>query len=248
MDRRLLWFCVLLAPVLGWSAVAPHDTFTWFLEVLPIFIGLPIALAVQRRFPLSSLLLVLLWLHSVILIFGGHYTYARVPLGDWAMHWFGWTRNNYDKLGHFAQGFVPAILTREILLRRSPLGLGWSPASGRAESDQPTQPIRQSFSDGGRSGSTLGRPSRWLGFLVVSVCLAFSALYELMEWAVAVWSGSAADDFLGTQGYAWDTQTDMALALVGAVVAMLLLPRWHDRSLAKMMQVERVDPNALEAS
>lgn len=237
MDRRLLWFCVLLAPVLGWSAVAPHDTFTWFLEVLPIFIGLPIALAVQKRFPLSSLLLALLWLHSVILILGGHYTYARVPLGDWAMHWFGWTRNNYDKLGHFAQGFVPAILTREILLRTSPLGLGWSPASGRAESEQPVQ----------RPGSTLG-PSRWLGFLVVSVCLAFSALYELMEWAVAVWSGSAADDFLGTQGYAWDTQTDMALALVGAIAAALLLPRWHDRSLAKVMTVERVDPNALEAS
>ncbi len=200
MDRRLVWFCALLAPVLGWSAVAPHDTFTWFLEVLPIFIGLPIALAVQRRFPLSSLLLVLLWLHSVILIVGGHYTYARVPLGDWAMSWFGWTRNNYDKLGHFAQGFVPAILTREILLRTSPL-----------------------------------KGSMWLPGLVVSVCLAFSALYELLEWAVAVWSGEAADDFLGTQGYAWDTQTDMAMALVGALLALALLARWHDRSLAKVL-------------
>ena len=236
MDRRLVWFCVLLAPVLGWSVVAPHDYFTWFLEVLPIFIGLPIGLAVQRRLPLSSLLLVLLWLHSVILIVGGHYTYARVPLGDWAMSWFGWTRNNYDKLGHFAQGFVPAILTREMLLRTSPLGWGWSPASGRTE---PTLPVRHSVGDGGRSGSTTERPSRWLPILVVSVCLAFSALYELLEWAVAVWSGAAADDFLGTQGYAWDTQTDMALALVGAVTAMLLLPRWHDRSLGKVLQVER---------
>ena len=176
MDRRLVWFCALLAPVLAWSAVAPHDTFTWFLEVLPIFIGLPIALAVQRRFPLSSLLLVLLWLHSVILIVGGHYTYARVPLGDWAMSWFGWTRNNYDKLGHFAQGFVPAILTREILLRTSPLGAAsaFVPRGGTTADKQGIGSIR---------------PSRWLGFLVVSVCLAFSALYELLEWAVAVWSG-----------------------------------------------------------
>ena len=220
MDRRLTWLCLLLAPLLGWSAVAPHDYFTWLLEVLPVFIGLPLALAVQKRFPLSSLLLVLLWLHSVILIVGGHYTYARVPLGDWAMEWFGWSRNNYDKLGHFAQGFVPAILVREILLRTSPLGWGWSPASGRAEPAL-------------RAGSTTERPSRWLGFLVVSVCLAFSALYELLEWVVAVWSGAAADDFLGTQGYAWDTQTDMALALVGAVAAVLLLAKAHDRSIAR---------------
>jgi putative membrane protein len=199
MDRRLLWFIALLAPVLAWSAVRPHDYFTWLLEVAPIFIGLPIALARHRRFPLSSLLLVLLWWHAVILIFGGHYTYARVPLGNWAMHWFGWTRNNYDKLGHLAQGFVPAILTREILTRTSPL-----------------------------------KGSRWLGFLTVSVCLAFSALYELIEWAVAVTSGAAADDFLGTQGYAWDTQTDMAMALVGAILALLLLSRAHDRSMAKL--------------
>jgi putative membrane protein len=216
MDRRLIWFCGLLAPVLAWSAVGPHDRFTWFLEVAPIFVGLPIALAVQRRFPLSNLLLVLLWWHSVILIVGGHYTYARVPLGNWAMEWFGWTRNNYDKVGHFAQGFVPAILVREILLRASPLG--WSPASGRAE-DKP----------GRRPGST-----GWISFLCVSVCLAFSALYELIEWWVAVASGAAADDFLGTQGYAWDTQSDMAWALGGAIVALLLLSRRHDHSLRNL--------------
>ena len=206
MDRRLIWFVALLAPVLAWSAVRPHDYFTWFLEVLPIFIGVPVAIALQRRFPLSTLVLVLFWWHSVILILGGHYTYARVPLGDWAMHWFGWTRNNYDKLGHFAQGFVPALLVREILLRTSPLG---------DRSD--------------------GRPSRWLPFLVVSVCLAFSALYELIEWAVAVTSGAAADDFLGTQGDPWDTQTDMAMALVGATIAVLVMTRWHDRSMAKVV-------------
>lgn len=198
MDRRLLWFCALLAPVLAWSAVRPHDYFTWLLEVAPVLIGVPIACALHRRFPLSNLLLVLLWGHCVILIFGGHYTYARVPLGDWAMSWFGWTRNNYDKLGHFAQGFVPAILAREILLRTSPL-----------------------------------QGSKWLGFLVVSVGLAFSAFYELIEWAVAVLSGAAAEDFLGTQGDPWDTQTDMAMALVGAVLALTVMSRWHDRSLTR---------------
>ncbi len=205
MDRRLIWFCGLLAPVLAWSAIGPHDRFTWFLEVVPVLIGVPLALAVQRRFPLSSLLLVLLWGHSVILIVGGHYTYARVPLGDWAMEWFGWTRNNYDKVGHFAQGFVPAILAREILLRASPLG------------------------DRGD-----GKPSRWLAFLCGSVCLAFSAFYELIEWWVAEASGAAADDFLGTQGYVWDTQSDMAWALGGAIMALLLLGRLHDRALSRV--------------
>ena len=190
---------VLLAPLLGWSAIGPHDRFTWFLEVAPVFIGLPIVLAVQKRFPLSTLLLVLLWWHSVILIVGGHYTYARVPLGDWAMEWFGWTRNNYDKIGHFAQGFVPAILVRELLVRTSPL-----------------------------------KGSRWLPFLCVSVCLAFSAFYELIEWWVAVASGGAADDFLGTQGYVWDTQSDMGWALGGAIISLALMSRWHDRSLARL--------------
>jgi putative membrane protein len=201
MDRRLLWFCILLAPVLAWSAAGPHDRFTWFLEVAPVLFGVPVALAFQRRFPLSSLLLVLLWVHSVILIVGGHYTYARVPLGNWAMEWFGCSRNNYDKVGHFAQGFVPAVLVREILVRTSPL-----------------------------------RASRWLGFLVVSVCLAFSACYELLEWGVAVASGAAADDFLGTQGYAWDTQSDMAWALGGAIIALVLLGRWHDRSMNEVIR------------
>jgi putative membrane protein len=224
MDRRLPWFCGLLAPVLIWSAIKPHDYFTWFLEVAPIFIGLPIALAVQRRFPLSSLLLVLLWWHAVILIVGGHYTYARVPLGDWAMQWFGWTRNNYDKLGHFAQGFVPAILAREILLRTSPLG-------NRRDRQRKNGPFDSAQ---GNDLVPAGGPSRWLPFLVVSVCLAFSAFYELVEWWTAVASGSAADDFLGTQGYAWDTQSDMCFALVGAIAALFLLSRWHDRSIAKL--------------
>lgn len=205
MDRRLIWFCALLAPVLGWSLIGPHDYFTWFLEVAPVLVGLPVALATQRRFPLSTLLLVLLWWHAVVLIVGGHYTYARVPLGDWMQHWFGWSRNNYDKIGHFAQGFVPAILVREVLRRTSPL---------RDRGD--------------------GQASRWLPFLAGSVCLAFSAFYELVEWRVAVASGTAADDFLGTQGDVWDTQEDMAWALVGATCALTLLARWHNRSLAKL--------------
>ncbi|HWA28170.1 MAG TPA: DUF2238 domain-containing protein [Lacunisphaera sp.] len=220
MDRRLLWFVGLLAPVLGWSAFAPHDRFTWFLEVVPIFIGLPVAFAVQGRFRLSSLLLVLLWWHCVILIVGGHYTYARVPLGNWAMEWFGWTRNNYDKIGHFAQGFIPAILTREILLRTSPLG-GSAFAGAGDPGPASTRPAA-------------GKPSRWLPFLCGCVCLAFSAFYELVEWWVAVASGAAAEDFLGTQGYVWDTQSDMAWALGGAIAALLLLSRWHDRSLARV--------------
>jgi len=208
MDRRLIWFVGLLLPVLARSAVGSYDTFTWFLEVAPVLAGVPVMLALQRRFPLSTLLLVLIWLHCLILIVGGHYTYALTPLGDWAKEWFGWTRNNYDKVGHFAQGFVPAILVREILLR--------------------TSPLRQA------EGRPPGVPSRWLGYLVVNVCLALSALYELVEWRVSVAIGSAADDFLGTQGDPWDTQTDMAWALIGAVVALACFSRWHDRSLARL--------------
>ena len=221
MDRRLLWFSGTLLPILVWSAVRPHDSFTWALEVAPIFIGLPVAFAAQRRFPLSSLLLVLLWGHAVVLIVGGHYTYARVPLGNWAMEWFGWTRNNFDKVGHFAQGFVPAILAREILLRASPLGCGQFVVAVADRGPESARPAAV-------------RPSRWLGFIVVSVCLAFSAFYELIEWWVAVASGAAADDFLGTQGYAWDTQSDMAWALTGAIVALVACSRWHDRSLARL--------------
>ena len=200
MDRRLIWFLVLLAPVLAWSWINPHDRFTWWLESVPVVAGVPVIFAFQKKFPLSTLLLVLVWLHCVILVVGGHYTYALVPAGEWAKEWFGWTRNNYDKLGHFAQGFVPAILARELLVRTSPL-----------------------------------KASRWLGFLVVSVCLAFSALYELLEWFAAVTTGEAAEAFLGTQGDPWDTQTDMLTALIGAVVALVGLSRVHDRSMANVL-------------
>lgn len=204
MDRRLVWFFALLAPVMAWSGVNPHDRFTWWLEVAPVVIAIPLLMAFQKKFPLSTLLLVLIWWHCIVLVVGGHYTYARVPLGDWAREWFGWSRNNYDKLGHFVQGFVPAILGRELLIRTSLLG-----GSG-------------------------GKRSGWLGFLVVCVCLAFSAFYELLEWLAAATSGAAAEDFLGTQGDPWDTQGDMLLALIGAMSALLVLSRVHDRSMAKL--------------
>ena len=212
MDRRLVWFVVLLIPVIAWSWIAPHDRFTWWLESAPVVVGVPLILILQRRFPLSTLLLILVWLHAVVLLVGGHYTYARVPLFDWIRDATGGARNNYDKLGHFVQGFVPAILTREILLRTSPL---------RDRGD--------------------GQSSRWLGFLVTCVCLAFSALYELIEWLTAVASGEAAEDFLGTQGDVWDTQTDMATALVGAVLALAVLSRVHDGSLRRIQKKSGAD-------
>jgi putative membrane protein len=196
--QRPLWLLVAVLPALAWSAVRPYEYGTWCLEVAPIFIGLPLILVSARRFPLSTLLLVLIALHSYVLMVGGHYTYARVPLGEWARDWFGWQRNNYDKLGHFAQGFMPAILAREILLRRTPLTRG-----------------------------------KWLNFIVVSICLAFSACFEMIEWLVALALGGA-DNFLGTQGYVWDTQSDMAWAVVGAIAALLLLHRPHDRAMEQL--------------
>ena len=195
MDRRVLWFVAFLVPVMIWSAIAPFDRFTWWLEVAPVVVGIAVLLATQRRFPLSTLVLVLGAFHAVVLLVGGHYTYARVPGFE---GWWGDPRNNYDKLGHFMQGFWPALFVREILLRCSPL-----------------------------------RASRWLGFLTGSVCLAFSALYELIEWWVAVFTGAAAEDFLGTQGYAWDTQSDMAWALSGAILALVVLRGWHNASIQR---------------
>lgn len=194
--RRMAWFLAALAPVLLWSAHAPHDRFTWWLEVMPLLIAVPLMLATQHRFPLSTLLLVLIALHGCVLLVGGHYTYALTPLGEWARDWFGWQRNDYDKLGHFAQGFVPALVAREIFARASPLQ---------------------------------GHP-RWMAFFSLTVVMTVSASYELIEWLTAVSAGSDADAFLGTQGDPWDTQTDMAMALVGGLCSWLLIP-WHDRSL-----------------
>ena len=182
--------------VLAWSAWKPHDYPTWWLEVLPALLALLILIATRKRFPLTPLAYWLILFHCIVLMVGGHYTYAEVPLGDWVAELSGGTRNNYDKLGHFVQGFVPAIIAREILLRHRVVA---------------------------RRG--------WLAPIVVSICLAISAFYELLEWWVALLSGEAAEAFLGTQGYAWDTQSDMFLALAGAMMALVFLSRAHDRQL-----------------
>jgi putative membrane protein len=195
MDK--LWLLVFGA-VLVWSAIKPADYFTWFLEVLPAVIGLLVLLATRKSFPLTGLVYVLILIHCIILMVGGHYTYAEVPLFDWIRDSFDQMRNNYDKVGHFAQGFIPAMVAREILIRKQVV-----------------------------------RVRSWLAFLVVCFCLAFSAIYELIEWFVAVVTGHSAEAFLGTQGYIWDTQSDMAFALAGAVTALLLLSRWHDRQLQR---------------
>jgi putative membrane protein len=191
----LAWLAVFLA-VLAWSAIQPKDYITWLLEVAPALVGIAVLAITRGSFPLTALAYVLVLAHSVILMVGGHYTYAEVPLGEWAEKVFSLERNNYDKLGHFAQGFVPAILAREIIIR---LGL----VNG----------------------------ARWRVFVVTCICLAISAFYELIEWWVALASEEAADAFLGTQGYVWDTQSDMAWALSGAVLALVLLSRLHDRQL-----------------
>jgi len=202
-DRLGLGLVALVLAVLVWSGIRPHDRFTWFMEVFPVLLGLPVLLATHRRFPLTPLLMVLLAIHACILMLGGKYTYAEVPLGNWVRDAFGLARNHYDRVGHFAQGFVPAILAREILWRRSPL-----------------------------------RGSRWLPFVVVSICLAFSACYEFLEWWTALATGEGATAFLGTQGDVWDTQWDMFLALVGATTAMLTLSGLHERQLRELTRAE----------
>ncbi|WP_205032177.1 DUF2238 domain-containing protein [Hwanghaeella grinnelliae] len=201
ITQKKLEFVLLLlcAAALVVSGIGPFDRLTWFLEVWPVMLGLPLLVLTSGRFPLSFLVYVLLFVHALILLVGGHYSYANVPLGFWLQDVFDFTRNHYDRIGHLAQGFIPALLAREILVRTSPL-----------------------------------KGSRWLPFLVVCFCLAFSALYELLEWAAAVVLGEGADEFLGTQGDPWDTQTDMFLALSGAVASLLLLSKWHDRSMARL--------------
>lgn len=189
----------IVAAVLVWSGISPHDRFTWILEVFPVILAIPILIYVYPRFRFTPLVYGLIALHAIILMVGGKYTYAEVPLGFWLKDALGFARNHYDRIGHFAQGFVPAMVAREILIRRSPVGR-----------------------------------SRWLPFFVICFCLAFSAFYELIEFWTAVATGEAAEAFLGTQGDPWDTQWDMMLALLGAIAALVLLSRWHDRQLRKV--------------
>lgn len=199
-DRQYLTSLLAgLGTVFVWSAIAPHDRFTWFLEVFPVIIGLPILMLAWPRFPFSRLASFLLLAHAVILMVGGHYTYAEMPLFNWLRDANGLDRNYYDRLGHVAQGFIPAIVVREILLRTSPL-----------------------------------KPGKWLFFLVTCVCMAISAFYEMLEWWVALASGSDAVAFLATQGDVWDTQWDMFLAFLGAIAAQLMLSRRHDQSISRI--------------
>jgi len=192
---RYAWVFIFLA-VLAWSGINPHDYPTWWLEVLPALIGFAVVLYTRDTFPLTPLVYILILVHSIILMVGGHYTYAEVPLFDWLGEVFNHTRNNYDKLGHFVQGFIPAIIAREIVIRKNVFN------------------------------STV-----WRDFFIVCFCLGFSAFYEMIEWWVALLSEEAAESFLGTQGYTWDTQSDMGWAFFGAVLALVLLRRLHDRQL-----------------
>ena len=192
---RFLWLTVFLV-TLAWSAVNPKEPITWALEVAPAAIGLLVLAFTRNTFPLTPLLYGLILLHCLILMIGGHYTYAEVPLFDGL---FGAERNNYDKLGHFAQGFVPAIIARELLIRKQVV-----------------------------------ITAAWRNVIIVCFCLAFSAFYELLEWIAAVMMGSSADAFLGTQGYQWDTQTDMAMAMLGAIAALMTLGTIHDKQLEQI--------------
>lgn len=189
----------LIAAVLLWSWIGAYDPGVWVMEVLPVFIAVPVLAFTRKRFPLTSLVYTLILVHAVILMVGGHYTYARVPLGFWLQEWFDFSRNHYDRIGHLAQGFIPAMVAREILLRQTPL-----------------------------------KPGGWLFFLVTSVCLAISAVYEFIEWWTALALGAGADEFLATQGDPFDTQADMLMATLGAMLAQVLLSRWHDRQLAAL--------------
>ena len=183
---------VLIVLLLIWSAINPFDYFTWFLEVLPAVIGVIVLVFTYKRFRFTNLVYGLIFLHCVILIIGGHYTYAEVPLFDWIQETFNQTRNNYDKLGHFVQGFIPAMITREVLIRKQVVN-----------------------SNG------------WLNFIVVCIAMAISVTYEFIEWAVSLGTGEGGDSFLGTQGYIWDTQSDMLSASIGATIALLLFGKYQ---------------------
>lgn len=192
---RWTWIVIFVA-VLAWSAYAPENRAIWWLEVAPAIIAAVLLWFTRQQFPLTRLTYILILIHCIILMVGGHYTYEFVPIGDWLRDAFDHSRNNYDKLGHFVQGFIPAIIAREVVIR-----------------------LR------------VFNSSTWRNFFIVCFCLAVSAFYELLEWWTAVWYGESADAFLSTQGYAWDTQADMWTALLGAVLALLLLGRLHDRQL-----------------
>ena len=200
MYKQLIWIAIL-AGVFIWSAIEPRDRPTWYLEVFPVIIGVVVLAATYHSFRLTSLLYILILLHCVVLLVGGHYTYAEVPLFNEMKSLFGFERNNYDKIGHIMQGFVPAMIARELIIRLDII-----------------------------------RGRYWRDFFIICFTLALSAFYELLEWWVALLSEQAAEAFLGTQGYEWDTQSDMGYALIGAIAALVLLPKLHDRQLKELLQ------------
>lgn len=187
---------------LAWSGWMPRDRPTWWLEVFPCFIALALLWHARKSFVFTQLVYGLITIHGLILMLGATYTYAHVPLGFWMQDWFGFSRNNYDKIGHFAQGFVPAMVARELLIRKFAIT---------------------------RRGL--------VGFLCIAISLGFSGFYEMLEWWSALILGSGADEFLGTQGDPWDTQSDMFFALIGACCALLSLSRWHDRQMETITSV-----------
>ena len=199
MYKQLIWI-VILAGVFIWSAIETRDRPTWYLEVFPVIIGVIVLAATYNSFRLTSLIYILILLHCIVLLVGGHYTYAEVPLFNDMKSIFGSERNNYDKVGHIVQGFVPAMIARELIIRLEII-----------------------------------RGRHWRNFFIICFVLALSAFYELLEWWVALFSEQAAEAFLGTQGYEWDTQSDMGYALIGAIAALMLLSKLHDRQLGKYL-------------
>jgi putative membrane protein len=197
--KLLFIYLFFLIALLIWSGINPKERFTWLLEVLPAVIGIFVLLFTYKSFPLSKLTYFWIFIHGIILIIGGKYTYADVPFFDWIQEYFEHSRNNYDKLGHFIQGFTPALIVREVVLRKEVV-----------------------------------QGKKWLAFIVVSICLAISAAYELIEAMVSMSVSDGADSFLGAQGYIWDTQTDMMLALIGAVLAVLFLSTSQNTSIQKI--------------
>lgn len=200
--KYTLTLLFLFFAALTWSAIAPHDYFTWFLEVIPALLGLVILIIIYPRYKFTNLTYTLILIHAIILMVGGHYTYAEVPLFDSIKEVFHQSRNNYDKVGHFAQGFVPAIIAREILIR-----------------------------------DNIVNSKAWLNVLIVALCMAISAAYEFLEWGVAEMTGESSEAFLGTQGYAWDTQSDMLYATTGAIMALILLSKLHHQAIEKLKTI-----------
>lgn len=201
--RSKIIYLTIFVLVLVWSAIQPHDYFTWFLEVFPAIIGVLLLIFTNKKFEFTNFAYFFILVHCCILCVGGHYTYAEVPLFDWIKETFHQTRNNYDKVGHFAQGFIPAIITREIIIRK------------------------------GIINNSLKSCNKWTNFITVTICLSISAVYEFLEWFVAVFSGSSAEAFLGTQGYEWDTQSDMLYATIGATIMILLFAKYHNNQIRK---------------